>query len=1113
MTAAKTLRASCLALTAVAASLVGVSSAAAVVVPAPAWAPIAVSGPTNLPPEGEGTIALYVQNVGGLTSSASEPITVTDVLPPGLTTAGTPTSGGGEGVPWNCTPGSGQSTIVCTTTQVVGPGLTPASINVAVDDGPATIEPETNVVTASGGGAAGPATYEEPVTISSTPAKPGAQTFTAGAYSADGSLNAQAGSHPYSGTAAVFANTVLAPNGQVVPAGDPRTIAVALPPGFLGNPLATPRCQEGRRDPECPIDTQVGVAAPIVSAFGSGGSAASIHAVRAPVGYPAKFTFTSGEQINVLARLRTDEDYGATVESPNTPQILPVYGVFFTIWGTPGDSSHDGQRCEIVETHGGCGPSDAGSTALITQPTDCALQGVQPPVVGLEFDTWQTAGRFEHQQFPTPAVTGCNQLQFESNFTFQPSEAASADSPSGFTTNLTVPPGGLTDPEKLAVPEQKKVVVHLPDGVVFNPSAAGGLGACSEAQIGLKGAHFAMPNPIRFDKNPNKCPESSKIGTIKLKTPLLEETLQGALYLARQGENPFGSLFAVYLVIENPRNGIFIKLPGDTEPDPSTGQITVTFDDLPQLPFESLKLSLKGGSRSPLATPTTCGTYTTTTLSTSWSAPESGPPFETKDNFTIDRAPTGSACANTPAQRPFTPSLHAGSSNANAGAFTPFTLRLTRNDGEQEFGSLEVSAPPGFIGVLTGVPFCPEAAIKTAEANSGSAERQSPSCPTTSELGTLTAGVGVGNDPYHASGKAYLAGPYKGAPVSIVFMAPALAGPFDLGDVVVRAAIYVNPETSQITIKTDPIPQILDGVPLHVRSIEANIDRPNFGLNPTSCEKFSVATTVHGASGAVFSPSDPFQVGGCAGLTFTPKFAVSTSGKTSKASGASLAVKLTYPPGSREANIAKVKVELPKQLPSRLTTLQKACTAAVFDANPAGCPAESVIGRAKAITPVLPVPLVGPVYFVSHGGEAFPSLIVVLQGYGITVDLVGTTFISKTGITSSTFKTVPDVPVGSFELTLPEGKYSALAANGNLCTSKPAMPTEFVAQNGKQIHESTKIAVTGCPKVKKAKLTRAQKLKAALKACKQEKPKSRRAKCERQARKKYGPIRKKSKKK
>ncbi len=377
--------------------------------------------------------------------------------------------------------------------------------------------------------------------------------------------------------------------------------------------------------------------------------------------------------------------------------------------------------------------------------------------------------------------------------------------------------------------------------------------------------------------------------------------------------------------------------------------------------------------------------------------------------------------------------------------------------------------PPGLSGLLAGVKLCGE-----AEGNAGT-------CGPESLIGETTVSVGLGANPYTVTGgKVYITGPYHGAPFGLSIVNPANAGPFHLGNVIVRAKIEVDPHTAALTITSDnsgpyKIPQFIDGIPLQIKHVNVTINgvggNNKFTFNPTSCSPMAITGSLSSSEGSTQALGVPFQVTNCATLKFAPKFAVSTSGKTSRAKGASLSVKLTYPKAAfgTQANIARVKVDLPKQLPSRLTTLQKACTAKQFDTNPAGCPAASIIGHGKAITPLVPVPLEGPAYFVSNGGEAFPNLIVVLQGYGVTIELVGDTFISKAGITSSTFKTVPDAPVGSFELNLPEGKYSALAANGNLCATKLTMPTAFTAQNGATIHQSTKVSVTGCPKAKKAK--------------------------------------------
>jgi hypothetical protein len=525
-------------------------------------------------------------------------------------------------------------------------------------------------------------------------------------------------------------------------------------------------------------------------------------------------------------------------------------------------------------------------------------------------------------------------------------------------------------------------------------------------------------------------------------------------------------------------------------------------DGLPPLPFSLLTFRFNQGAGSPLVTPPTCGSYRVTTELTPWSNPEGAPLTPLIPPFPITvNCPAG----NVP---PFNPGVTAYPIHGNAGAYSPLYLKITRQDGEQEITGFATQFPAGLTGNLSGIPFCGEAEIEAARRATGVQEETSPSCPAGSQIGHSIAEAGVGSVLVQTPGKIYLAGPYQGAPFSVVAITSAHVGPFDLGTVVIHFPLQINPETAVVTIPSgaaDQIPHIIKGIVIHVRNIRAYIDREHFMLNPTNCTPSTLSATVIGGGADPTNPAgyDPvtvtngFQVANCSSLKFEPKFTASTSGKTSRANGASLHVDLTYPAGAlgNDANIKQVKVDLPKQLPSRLTTLQKACTAAQFNANPAGCPAASFIGHARAITPILPVPLEGPAIFVSHGGEAFPSLIIVLQGYGVTIDLVGSTFISKAGITSSTFKTVPDQPVTSFELTLPEGKFSALAANGNLCAvtktvtvkkkvtvrvkghkktvtrkvkesvaGSLTMPTEFVGQNGAVIHQSTPVAVTGCAK-------------------------------------------------
>jgi hypothetical protein len=691
-----------------------------------------------------------------------------------------------------------------------------------------------------------------------------------------------------------------------------------------------------------------------------------------------------------------------------------------------------------------------------------------------------------------PALDGCGLLAFNGTIETK-ADVTAGSTPSGLDVDVHVPQEEALNATGLAPSDVKNITVALPEGLALNPAAADGLDTCSNAQIGLLPGTGAHGEP-QFSDQEQSCPDASKVAEATIKTPLLPEPLTGFVYLASPQnfsvlsgapqENPFSSLVAGYLVVHDPVSGVLVKLPGNVEigGEPGVvglapGQIRASFANNPQLPFEDADVHFFGGERAPLATPSRCGAYTTDASLEPWAQAAAGEEVvHAASTFAISSGPGGSACPG--AALPFTPSLSSETTNINAGAFTPLSTTLSRPDGDQAIQSVTLHYPAGVSGILTGVPLCPE-----AQANAGT-------CPASSQIGETIVSVGVGGDPFTVTGgKAYLTEKYEGAPFGLSIVNPAKAGPFDLEEgrpVVVRARIEVDPSTAALTITTNSsaqpfhIPTIIEGFPLQIQHVNVLINRPGFTFNPTNCKPTSITGQINSAEGASSPVSVPFQVTNCAALKFAPKFAVSTAGKTSKAKGASLHVKLTYPTGSAGtyANITRVKVDLPKQLPSQLKTLQKACLAKVFEANPANCPAASKVGYAKAVTPLLPVPLVGPAIFVSHGNEAFPSLIVVLQGYGVTLDLVGSTFISHAGITSSTFKTVPDAPVGSFELTLPQGKYAALAANlpakanHSFCGQTLKMPTEFLAQNGAKINESTTISVTGCPKAKKVKKTK-----------------------------------------
>jgi hypothetical protein len=574
--------------------------------------------------------------------------------------------------------------------------------------------------------------------------------------------------------------------------------------------------------------------------------------------------------------------------------------------------------------------------------------------------------------------------------------------------------------------------ITLPVGLSLNPSAADGLGSCSLAQVDLGGA--GAPS----------CPDSSKVGTVELQTPLLPGLLGGSIYLAAQEENPFHALVAAYIVVDDPATGVVIKIPGQLRLDPGTGQITGVFDQAPQFPFSDLRLHFFGGQRGVLATPGACGTYTTGSELSPWSAPDSGAAADPSDSFSI----TG-GCASG-----FSPGFAAGSTGTQAGGFTGFTATFSRTDEDQNLGAVSITTPPGLLGLLKTVPLCGE-----PQAGEGT-------CAAQSLIGHTTVAAGAGTHPFYLGGSVYLTGPYRGAPFGLSVVVPALAGPFNLGNVVVRARILVDPHTAQLTVVSDALPRILRGIPLLLRTVNVTVDRPGFIFNPTSCEPLSVAGTITSTQGAQAQVSSRFQAASCAALGFAPKFVASAPAKTSLHEGAALDVKVAYPQGS-QANIHSVKVTLPRQLPARLPTVQQACPAAVFNANPASCDEGSMIGIGTAVTPIFAAPLTGPAYLVSHGGEAFPDIVVVLQGQGVTVDLVGNIFIAKSGATSATFANVPDAPISAFDLSLPEGPHSGLAAVGSLCTEPLTMPTTITGQNGAQLTQTTKITVNGCPKAKK----------------------------------------------
>ncbi len=637
-----------------------------------------------------GHLGIWMMNVGGAASSG--PITLTiGPLPDGIRTAGTPTDP--EGL-WSCTPtGAGQVTVSCSFPRVVEPGRVPPTVRVPVTVAPSAPANSTVKLEVDGGGTLpdpeGFFEYEMPVTVSSQPAEPGITAWWAGAFDADGRPMTAAGAHPYSAGSFFLWSSRKTPFGKIIPAYNVKDLAVELPPGFTGNPLVTPHCsqrQPTRTPPnepldvgdvtECPEEADVGMALPLLNSWDSAAvwtcSVCSVWHNEQPIsnvdpkdGYPAEFAFPIiSAQARIGAVLRSDGDYGVTADLPNIPISRSVYGGGSFLYGVP---------------------PGADGKAFLTMGTNCAGEAQSTPVTKIFVNTWQESAVFDEMSYPAPAVTDCDELEFDPAFSFDPGTEAGA-SPAGVTADLSVPQEGLLDPEELASPHLKKSVVSLPEGLTLNPSAANGLAACTTAQIGLKGTGFAEPNPIRFDKSDPACPDGSKLGTASIDTPLLEDQIDGTVYLASQGDNPFGSLVGLYIVIDNDRYGIHVKLPGRVDLDPQTGRLTATFDHNPQLPFSNLELRFRGGSRASLATPDVCGDYTTAGSWTPWSAPDSGPPAETEDPFTIS-----GGCAQSKGQRPFALGLDAGSASQAAGEFSPFVLRLTRPDGSQELDQVSAT--------------------------------------------------------------------------------------------------------------------------------------------------------------------------------------------------------------------------------------------------------------------------------------------------------------------------------------------------------------------------------------------------------------------------------------
>jgi hypothetical protein len=904
----------------------------------------------------------------------------------------------------------------------------------------------------------------------------GISGFTAVAAGEGGFLEHQAGSHPQALRAEVNFNLGSESPGQPgVPLtdGDVKDLQIDLPPGLIENPAAVPRCtlaqfHTPRTSPfeadslageSCPDRSQIGTVE-VRSSF-AGGSVRTfgVFNLDPPPGAPSALGFNPyGAPITFIPHVRqADGEYGLSLLAENISQLVDLNGFTLNIWGTPWNLVHNSQRGNCLnelEPEFGWGKCSIGpprfnpATAYLTLPTAC--EG--PLTFTAAASSWQAPSSFVSRAFTGQGLEGCDALDFT------PFPAATvtdprASSPSGFDFNLDVDNGGFLDPKRLAPSPVRKAVVKLPAGMTINPSVGAGLGVCTPGQYG---AETASSPPGAG------CPNASKIGDFTVQSPLFEKTIEGSLFLATPHDNPFGSLLAVYLVAKNSERGILVKVAGRLDADRTSGSLIATFDDLPQLPYTNLKVHFREGQRSPLATPPACGAFATELDLSPWRAPDTV--RHSVSPFTIPAGVDGGPCPT--GQTPFDPKVQAGTLNSNAGSYSPFYLHLTRGDTEQEITSYSATLPPGLTGKIGNIPYCPEAAIAAAKLRGGFEEAAHPSCPPASEIGHTVAGYGLGSVLTYAPGGLYLAGPFHGSTFSIVAIDSATVGPFDLGVVVVRSAIKVDPQTARVSIDstgTDPIPHIIDGIPIHLRDIRVYISRPDLTLNPTSCEPFSVASTLNGSGQRFGDPSDdstavatsPFQAFNCGSLGFRPKLSLKLKGPTKRGDYPSLRAEVKARSG--DANIASAAVALPPSEFLAQEHIETICTRGQFARE--ACPGGSVYGRARAFTPLLDQPLEGNVYLRASDNN-LPDLVAALRGggKGIAIDVVGRIDSFKGGL-RGTFDVLPDAPFSKFVMTLRGGKHGLLVNSEDTCAAPLYATTKFVGQNNLGVKFHPRLAV------------------------------------------------------
>lgn len=821
---------------------------------------------------------------------------------------------------------------------------------------------------------------------------------------------------------------------------DPKDIIVNLPEGVIGNPHVTPKCsaaQFGAKD--CPLDAQVGMIAVLIYDRPPEGAflVAPIYNMEAPPGVAGLLEFEDplfGEPQYIEIKARTGSDYGLTTTSTGLERLAPIAEILQYMWGVPADPAHDLYRgyralCQYVEVEpfldanepivgGTCGPptpapSSSPRAPFLSNPTACT----GPLAASIETTSFDRG--VAHGETAYPAITGCGQLTFNPSLSAKPT-TTETDSASGLDVVLSVP---QVQSASTPTPSQiRRTVVRLPKGFTINANAADGKTICRDAE-----ASFGTEDPAR-------CPEFSKIGTTEIDSSALPGPISGYLYL---GEPKPGDRYRFILTADG--FATHIKLPGSLVPDPATGQLTAVFDNLPQSPLTEFKLHIFGSERGVLATPTQCGTYAVETTFTPWAAGLSEQ--QATQFFTLDSAPGGAPCPSNP--RPHKPMFAASSTGNTAGAHSPFALEVRRGDGEQNLAGLNVKTPPGFAATLRGVSYCPEAAIAqfNAPGYTGSAEQAGSLCPASSYIGSVVAGAGAGSRPLYVHGRAYLAGPYKADPLSLVVVVPAVSGPYDLGNVVIRAAIDVDPVTAQVTAISDPLPQILEGVVLRPRFIQVNLDRRQFTLNPTNCNPFAVEAAVFGDEGYLANTGSLYQVANCARLPYRPKLSLRMSGGVRRRGHP--AIRAVLSSGAGESNTRRVSVLLPKGQLLDNSHIQTICTRVQFNAD--SCPSGSKLGTVEARTPILDEPLTGSAYLRASSNK-LPDLALDLEGQ---VDFTAVGRIdSVNGRLRSIFESVPDIPLGTVVVRLEGGAKGLLQNSTSLCGKSPRAKVKMTGQSG-----------------------------------------------------------------